>query len=102
MEKFRKNFGSAIEFWLPLERLTARPAHVARDDGAWPTEAGFVIRKVYFKSHYEAIPRSLGKVPKFLASAFLKPFARGVAGGQVIIVFAEKVRSLDAPAHATG
>jgi ubiquinone/menaquinone biosynthesis C-methylase UbiE len=57
-------------------------------------EAGFTIRNVSFKNNYDLIPRTAGEVVKLAASTFLKPLVRGVAGGQCIVIAAEKTRSI--------
>lgn len=55
------------------------------------TEAGFAILAVSFHSNYDLIPRTLGEVVKLASSVLLRPFVQGVAGGQSIIMVAEKV-----------
>lgn len=53
-------------------------------------EAGFAIRTTTFFDHHDYFPQTLGEVVKLLASLVLKPFLSGTAGGQAIIVVAEK------------
>lgn len=53
-------------------------------------EAGFAIRVTTFFDHHDYLPRTLGEVVKLFATLLLKPFLRGTAGGQAIIVVAEK------------
>jgi SAM-dependent methyltransferase len=57
-------------------------------------ETGFSVKQVFFHNNYDAIPRTVGEVVKLAASIFLRPFVRGVAGGQVIVIIAEKTKSL--------
>ncbi len=57
-------------------------------------EGGFRVSTVTFHNNYTLVPRTVGEIVKLLASAFAAPFMRGVAGGQTIIVAAEKVREL--------
>jgi SAM-dependent methyltransferase len=58
------------------------------------TEAGFSTLSVSFHNNYDLIPRTIGEIVKMASSLLLAPFVRGVAGGQTIIMVAEKVRDL--------
>jgi hypothetical protein len=54
------------------------------------TDAGFRINEHYFHNHYDLIPRTIGEVVKLTATFVLTPIVRGVAGGQCIIIIAQR------------
>ena len=53
-------------------------------------ESGFHIIQIFFHNNYDLIPKTLGEVVKLTSSILLSPFVRGVAGGQVIVIIAQK------------
>jgi SAM-dependent methyltransferase len=58
------------------------------------SETGFAIRSLLFHSHQDNIPHTMGEVVKLASSIMVRPFVRGTAGGQVMMVIAEKVRPI--------
>ncbi len=57
-------------------------------------EAGFEVQFVKFHNHHTLVPHTVGEVVKLMSSVFLRPFMRGVAGGQTIIISATKIGSI--------
>jgi 2-polyprenyl-3-methyl-5-hydroxy-6-metoxy-1,4-benzoquinol methylase len=56
------------------------------------TESGFKIEKVLFYNHFDSIPRTAGEIVKMVSSVLVKPFIGGIAGGQAIVIVAQKTQ----------